>query len=437
MLRGAVVDLAPLRHRDFRLLSIGRAVSFLGAMVTYVAVPYQVFKITHSSLDVGLLGLAEIVPLVVAAVIGGALADAHDRRRQAWLTEIGAMACSGALLANAALPHPRLAPLYVITAVMATLEGLQRPALEAMVPRLVPREDLKAAGAVGALRMTVGMIAGPAIGGILIATTGLRGAYTFDVASFTVSLVTLALMHAAPPPIDAEPPSVRRVVEGFRYARSRPELIGTYLVDINAMFFGMPTALFPALAVSFGGARALGWIYAAPAVGSLVATTSSGWTRRVHRHGSAVLWAATAWGLAIVAFGFAHSLWVAFVFLALAGAADMVSGIFRMVIWNETIPDALRGRLAGIEQVSYSVGPAFGNVEAGGVASAFSVRTSIVSGGVLCVLGSVILGATLPAFRRYDGRDVDTPDVDAPDVDAPDVDAPDVAEPVMKSDGDG
>jgi MFS family permease len=208
---------------------------------------------------------------------------------------------------------------------------------------------------------------------------------------------------------------MRRILEGFRYARSRPELVGTYLVDINAMFFGMPEALFPALAVKFGGAGALGWIYAAPAVGSLVATASSGWTRRVHRHGRAVLWAATAWGLAIIAFGYAHTLWLALVFLALAGGADMVSGIFRGVIWNETIPDALRGRLAGIEQVSYSIGPALGNVEAGGVASVFSVQTSIVSGGVFCVLGSVVLGLALPAFRRYDARNEPAPTSGVPD----------------------
>jgi MFS family permease len=409
IVRVAVIDLAPLRHRDFRLLSIGRAVSFIGGMVTYVAIPFQIYELTHSSLDVGLLGLAEIVPLVVAALVGGALADAADRRRQTWMTEIGLMACSAGLLANASLSHPKVALLYLIAAAMATLDGLQRPALEAMVPRIVPREDLKAASAIGALLMAVGMIAGPALGGVLIATAGLRGAFGFDVASFTVSLVTLGLMHAVPPSVDAEPPSLRRLVEGFRYARSRPELIGTYLVDINAMFFGMPTALFPALAVSFGGARALGWIYAAPAVGSFLATATSGWTRRVHRHGAAVLCAATAWGFAIIAFGLAHSLWLAFVFLALAGGADMVSGMFRMVIWNETIPDALRGRLAGIEQVSYSVGPSLGNVEAGGVATAFGVRTSIVSGGVLCVLGSAILGVALPAFRRYDARTAPVP----------------------------
>lgn len=420
-MRDAVVDVAPLRHREFRLLFIGRGVSFLGSMVTFVAVPFQVYELTHSSFAVGLVGLVEAVPLVVAAVVGGAIADARDRRRQVWITELGLMVCSGALLANAALRHPHVGPIYVLAAMMAALEGLQRPALEAMVPRLVRREELKAASAVGSLRMTIGMIAGPAIGGVLVATRGLGGAYAFDLATFTVSLVALALMRAVPPPSDAEPPSMRRILEGFRYARSRPELIGTYLVDINAMFFGMPEALFPALAVKFGGAGALGWIYAAPAVGSLVATASSGWTRRVHRHGRAVLWAATAWGLAIIAFGFAHSLWVALVFLALAGGADMVSGIFRGVIWNETIPDALRGRLAGIEQVSYSIGPALGNVEAGGVASAFSVQTSIVTGGVLCVLGSVVLGLALPAFRRYDARnEPDSTPASAPTSASPD-----------------
>ena len=404
IVREAFVDFTPLRHRDFRLLFIGRGITFLGAMVTFVAVPYQVFQITHSSFAVGMVGLVEAVPLVVAAVVGGAIADARDRRRQVWLTELGLMACSGGLLTNAALRHPHLATIYLLAAIMAALEGLQRPALEAMVPRLVPREELKAAGALGALRMTIGMIAGPAIGGALVATVGLRGAYAFDLATFTFSLVALALMRAVPPPGDAEPASLRRIMEGFRYARSRQELIGTYLVDINAMFFGMPEALFPALAVKFGGAGALGWIYAAPAVGSLVATAASGWTRRVHRYGWAVLCAATGWGLAIIAFGFAHNLWVALLFLALAGAADMVSGIFRMALWNETIPDALRGRLAGIEQVSYSIGPALGSVEAGSVASVFSVQTSIVSGGIFCVLGSVVLGAALPAFRRYDAR---------------------------------
>jgi len=229
-------------------------------------------------------------------------------------------------------------------------------------------------------------------------------AYAVDVVSFGASLLALGLMRAVPPAVDAERPSLRRVAEGLRYARSRPELMGTYLVDINAMLFGMPTALFPALANRYGGAGALGLLYAAPSVGSLLATLTSGWTGSVHRQGRAVLLAATAWGLAIVGFGLAGSLVPALVMLVLAGGADMISGLFRMTIWNSTIPDSLRGRLAGIEQVSYSTGPLLRNVEAGAVAALTSVRTSVISGGILCVLGCGALAVLLPAFTRYDAR---------------------------------
>jgi MFS family permease len=211
-------------------------------------------------------------------------------------------------------------------------------------------------------------------------------------------------MRAVPPPVDAERPSLRRVVEGIRYARSRPELIGTYVVDIVAMLFGMPMALFPAIAQNLGGAGVLGLLYAAPAVGSFVFYATSGWAKRVHRHGMGVIVAATVWGLAIIGFGVIPGLTAALAFLALAGAADAMSGLFRSVIWNQTIPDSLRGRLASIELLSYSIGPTLGNFEAGVVASAFSVRTSVISGGVLCVIGCVICAVALPAFRSYDAR---------------------------------
>jgi MFS family permease len=190
-----------------------------------------------------------------------------------------------------------------------------------------------------------------------------------------------------------------------RYAWSRPELLGTYGVDMIAMFFGMPMALFPAFAAELGGAGVLGLLYAAPSLGSLLATATSGWTNRVHRHGLAVIWAAGCWGAAIVAFGFAPNLPLALIALAAAGAADMISGIFRSTIWNQTIPDHLRGRLAGIEQVSYSTGPLLGNLEAGVVASLAGLRASIVSGGVLCVVGVALAALALPAFRRYDARE--------------------------------
>lgn len=401
----ATVDVGPLRrHRDFRLLFAGQAITLFGSMITSVAIPFQIYRLTHSSLAVGLLGLFDIIPILAFAFVGGALADAHDRRRLVLLSELGMTGFSAVLVANALLPSPQLWLLYAVQAGVASLYAIQRPSLDALLPRLVSREEIPAAGALSSLRSTLGMVAGPALGGILIAAFGLAITYGVDVATFALSLLALALMRAVPPAPDAEQPSLRRVVEGLRYARSRPELMGTYLVDMVAMFFGMPEALFPAIAVRYGGPGVLGLLYAAPAVGSVIATATSGWTSHVHRHGAAVLLAAIGWGLTITVFGLSPTLPLALLFLAAAGGADMVSGLFRSIIWNQTIPDALRGRLAGIELVSYASGPTLGNVEAGGVAALFGVPAAIVSGGVLCVLGTLALAAALPAFRGYDNR---------------------------------
>jgi MFS family permease len=403
--RRLLVDTAPLRqHRDFRLLWIGQAVTFLGSMITYVAVPFQVYDLTGSSAMVGLLGLVEFVAMLSTAFLGGALADAVDRRRMVRITEALMLLTAAGLFANATLDHPSVLLLFVLTGLITAFDALQRPSLDALLPRLVPKEQLVPAAALNSFRMTVGMIAGPALGGLLISSIGLEATYAFDVVTFGLSLVALQLMRAVPPPPEAERPSLRGVVDGLRYARSRPELMGTYLVDMNAMFFGMPNALFPALAAGFGGASVLGLLYSAPAVGALVASATSGWTSRIHRHGQAVLWAAGLWGVAILGFGLSDWLWLALLFLALAGAADMVSGVFRSTIWNTTIPDHLRGRLAGIELISYSTGPTLGNVEAGGLASLTSPRFSVGFGGVMCVAGTLVLAAALPAFRRYDSR---------------------------------
>ena len=405
LLRLATVDVGPLRrHRDYRLLFVGQGVSAFGSMITYVALPYQAYQLSGSSLVVGLLSLAELAPLLVIAFVGGALADAFDRRRLVQIAELGLALCAGVLVLNSSLAESRLWVLFAVGAAMAALDGLQRPPLDALIPRLVDRDEFLAASALDSLRSDIGRVAGPALAGVMIAVLGLPLTYTIDVATFGVSLVALALMRAAPPPPGAERPSLRGVVEGLRYAKSRPELVGTYSVDLIAMFFGMPLALLPAFAEEFGGAGALGLLYAAPSAGSLVATATSGWTARVNRHGMAVVWAALGWGLAIAALGFAPSLGVAFLMLALAGGADMVSGIFRGTIWNTTIPDHLRGRLAGIEQVSYSAGPLLGNLEAGVVASFAGIRASIVSGGVLCVAGVAVAALLLPAFSAYDAR---------------------------------
>src|SRR5438477_940829 len=293
----ATVDVTPLRrHRDFRLLFVGRFVSFFGSMVTTVAFPFQVYQLTHSVLLVGALGVLEFGAILIFAFVGGALADARDRRSMVLLAEAALMGCSLLLAGNAALAQPQLWLLFAVAAGGGVLDAIQRPSLDAMLPRLVDKRELAAAAALGSVRGTLGMILGPALGGVLIAVFGLPFTFLFDVATFVVGLACLWLMRAVPPPVDAERPSLRRVVEGLRYAKSRQELIGTYAVDMLAMFFGMPFALFPAIAQGLGGAKVLGLLFAAPAVGNLIATATSGWTNRVHRHGLAIILAASAWG---------------------------------------------------------------------------------------------------------------------------------------------
>lgn len=404
LLRLATIDLSPLRRRDFRLLFIGQLVSFLGTQATFVAVPFQIYQLTHSSLAVGLLGLVELGPVLAFAFLGGALADARDRRLMVLLTEVAFAVASGLLLVNALLPHPNLPAIYAIAAIQAGLFALQRPSLDSLLPRLVPSEEVTAAGALSMVRGSVGLVAGPALAGVLIATAGLPVTYGVDLLTFAVSLVALAMMRATPPPPDAERPSLRRVVEGLRYARSRPDLLGTYVVDMIAMFFGMPEALFPAIAAGLSGPKVLGLLFAAPAAGAMLAMATSGWTGRVHRQGWGVILGATTWGVAIAGFGLTSSLPVALACLAVAGAGDAVSGIFRGAIWNRTIPDSLRGRLASIELLSYSTGPLLGNTESGVVAALSSVRVSIVSGGMLCVAGCLACALLLPGFRNFDLR---------------------------------
>ncbi|MFL5505289.1 MAG: MFS transporter [Gemmatimonadales bacterium] len=378
--------------------------SFAGTMITTVALPYQIYQRTHSTLAVGLLGAVELVPLLVMALLGGAFADAHDRRRMLLVSELALATCSAALVALSLLPAAPIWALYGIASVSAGLSGFQRPALEALTPRLLRSELMPAAAALQSFGRTLGAVGGPALGGVLIAGLGLPLTYAIDCASFVVCLVAVWQIRAVPPPPDAEPPSLARILEGLRYARRRPDLMGTYLIDINAMFFGMPMALFPAIAEKLGGTSTIGLLYAAPAFGAMLVALTSGWTARVHRHGRAIALAAAAWGLAIIGFGFADALWPALLCVVLAGAFDMISGIFRMTMWNQTIPDGLRGRLAGIEQVSYMTGPLLGNVEAGFVAGLTSLRFSVVSGGVMCVVGTAALCALLPAFLRYDDR---------------------------------
>jgi MFS family permease len=330
-----------------------------------------------------------------------------DRRRLFLRAEVALTAVTAFLLVNALLPHPRVWPIYVLVAFAAGLDGLGRPSLWSLLPRLVPKEELASATALHSLYISFGAVAGPALGGLLIASVGLPGTYALDVVSFAVSLVTLRLMNATPPPDDAERPSLRSVVEGFRYARSQQLLMGTYLLDFNAMIFGMPSALFPELAATrfrhsgLDEATVYGLLAGAPAAGALLATVSSGWVRRIRRHGLAIVWSVVAWGVAITLFGFATSLWLALLLLAAAGAGDFVSAAFRSTIWNQTIPDHLRGRLAGIELANVASGPLLGDLEAGVVSRLAGPRVSIVSGGLACLAGAGVLALLLPEFLRY------------------------------------
>jgi len=396
------LNVGPLRkHRDYRLLYTGQLVSMFGSMITYVAVPYQVFELTHSSFVVGMLGAAQLAPLLVFALWGGAYADAMDRRRLLIASEIVMAAGSLALAINGMFAHASVALIFVVGAAMSATNGFHRPALDAITPRLVDREDLTAVSALNFFRFSISSIGGPALGGICMAALGYPLTYMIDVLSFVISLVALAAIRKMPPSDRAVRPGIQSIVEGLKYALGRPELIGTYVVDIVAMTFAMPIALFPAMAVKWGGAAAAGWLYSAMSFGSLFTTIFSGWTSKVHRHGAAVVVAAAVWALAIIALGFSSSLAGAVLCLAIAGAADSVSGVFRGTIWNETIPSDLRGRLAGVEMISYLSGPLLGNARAGWVASISSNTISVVSGGITCFLGVLLCVPLLPAFWNY------------------------------------
>lgn len=405
LLRQLRPDLAPFRHsRDFRLLYTGEASSSTGAMICYVAMPYQAYALTHSSLFVGLLSCAELVPLLCAGLLGGTLADAVERRRLILATQAAATAGIAGLIANAVLWR-QLWILFVLAGLVALAFGLQRPSVEVLVPGLVAHDDLPGAAALSGLLGTVANTAGPLIGGALL-VGGLPLAYAVAAATCALASVPFAAMRPSPPAPDADRPSLQGLVEGLRYAKGRPDLLGTYLIDIGAMLFGVPYAVFPQVAAGLGGPAVLGLLYAAPGFGSMATSLTSAWARRVHRHGRAIALAVCAWGLAIAAFGFATDLPLAVLALAAAGGADMISGLFRMTMWNQSIPGRIRGRLAGLEMISYTTGEPLGNVETGAVATLTgSVRLAVVSGGLLSLAGAVIVSVALPALWRYDARD--------------------------------
>lgn len=399
------MDISPLRkYPDFRRLWTSGLISYFGSMITYVALPFQIKELTNSYIAVGLIGAVELIPLIIFGLYGGVLADKVDRRKMILYTEIALALMTFSLFINSQLDNPSLIWIYVVAGTFAALDGLQRPSADAILPRLVGHDDLPAASALMSLRWQTGVIAGPALAGILLATAGTGTAYLVDVATFVISILFVLRVKSVKPFEKNIAPTFSAMREGIKYATSRKDLMGTYLVDLAAMFFAMPTALFPFWADQLDANWALGLFYAAGTIGSVIVTLTSGWIKNYHHHGRAVFLAAIGWGAAITLAGTTDSLFLIIFFLALAGASDMVSALFRGAIWNQSIPDELRGRLAGIELLSYSVGPLGGQMRAGTFAAVTNLKTSVISGGLLCIGFVSIAAAALPKFRNYDAR---------------------------------
>lgn len=405
-LRALRMDTSPLRDsRDFRLLFTAGSVFYLGSMVAYVAVPFTIYDLTGSNLLVGLVGLVELGPLVVFGLYGGALADHVDRRRLLVWSGVAQVGLMGVFAWNAFLPDPQVWLVFVLAGLYAATSSLQRPSREALEPRTVRHDQIAAANALSSFAMQLGVLLGPLLGGLLVAYAGAGWCFLAAMVGYVVASLLFAAMRPHPHDGETTPPSLRGIGEGLTYALRRRDLLGTYVVDIAAMVLAIPVVLFPALAEEvFSRPELLGLLYSAETVGAMVATGLSGWVGRVHHHGRAIVVAASAYGAMIALAGLMPSFWLACVFLALAGAADMVSGVFRATVWNQTIPDTMRGRLAGIEMLSYSVGPMAGATRAGFVADAWSVRGAVVSGGVACVGGVLLTAAALRDFWSYDAR---------------------------------
>jgi MFS family permease len=404
-MRTVVVDTGPLRDsRDYRLLAVGGFVSGLGTQVTLVALPYQVYVLTGSSFDVGLIGLAELVPLVALSLIGGALADRTERRRLLMGAQLVQLSTSALLAVGAATGPPPVDALYALAGIAAAASAVDRPTRSAMIPGLVAPRQLQAAVSFNYGLAQLTQVVGPAAGGIVIASAGLRFAYALDVATFAAMIAAVGLMRRqSPGGADAGESFVRAVRSGLRFAAGRGELMGSFAADLLAMTFGMPRALFPALSLTLyhAGATGVGLLYAALAFGATGSALSTGWLAHMRRLGRIVVFAIAGWGVAVMLAGLTHTLAVAMVCLAVAGAADSVSAVCRSTILLTATPDAMRGRMSALFTLVVTGGPRLGDVESGSVAALFGARAAVASGGLLCVLGLAPIVAAFPAFWRY------------------------------------
>jgi len=398
------VDVTPLRESPgFRRLWVGQSIAYVAWRMMLVLVPVQVYRLTGSTLDVGLLALVQFVPLALFTILGGALADTQDRRRLLLRSTLGICAATAALVVIS-IPHrPSVALVFVLGFVAWSSFSLGAGATRSLTPRLVPLEQLPAAAALNGLYNNLGLVVGPAIAGVLISALGLAATYAVSLGGMLVAAAATFALPAVPPDPEAPRMSAATVLEGFRYLRSQQLVLSFFLIDTLAMLLGMPNALFPALAQHvFRDPASVGYLFAAPAVGAFAISLLSGWATHVRRQGVAIVLSASGWGAAIAAFGFVHDLPLALFLLAVAGAADQVSAIFRSTIVLTVTPDHMRGRLGGIEFAQVASTPSLGNLEAGVVAQLTSLRFSIVSGGIGCIVGTIAVALIFPTLLRYD-----------------------------------
>ena len=407
--RHLVMDVSPLRRsRDLRCLVAGQLLSTVGGSLTTVAVPFQVYLLTRSSLDVGLVSLATVLPLIAGALLGGSLADAADRRKVLLGAQSLTLLCSAGLAVNSDT-GAALWPLFALPAMAAGFAAATESGLSAILPNLARRSEVAAVNTMFQALFQIGGVAGPAVAGLLLAGAGVRLVYWMDAATMAAAIAATFLMGPQVPQVQQVPqagarqrPGLRSIADGFSYLRGRPVIQGAYLIDINATVFGMPRAVFPALALTVfgGGARTLGFLYAAPGAGALLGAVTAGWIPRIRRQGRAVIAAVLVWGAAITCFGLVRWLPAALALLAVAGCADVISAVLRGTIIQLGVPDELRGRMMGMQMAAVAGAPRIGDAESGAVAAAFTPLTSVVSGGLACIAGALILARLLPAFRR-------------------------------------
>jgi transmembrane secretion effector len=405
LIRSLAVDRTPFRvSGDYRRIWWAELVSQAGTQITIVAVFFQVYDLTHSAAKVGLVGLVQFVPLVLATVVGGPLIDRLDRRKILLVTQAGFVCTSSTLLAGALMNRPPLALIYIAVAFAAGLSGIAQPTRSSIVPNLIPVELLSSAVALNQVMWNAAMVAGPAVGGLIIARAGVEWAYAVDVASFAGAIyATWRLSSQIPRREGPASTGFAAIRESFAFIRGKRVLQATFVVDLVAMIFGMPRALFPILAVTqfHRGAEIVGALFSSIAVGAIAGAATAGWVGRIRRQGLAVLVAVAAWGGCIALFGVSGWLPLAFLMLAGAGAADVVSAVFRGTILQTTMTDAVRGRLSAIHILVVAGGPRLGDLEAGLVAGAVSPTFSVVSGGLACIAGVFVVALLYREFAAY------------------------------------